>query len=156
MNEIEKSRTAEIKDLHGKFIESFKKTLKLHKEQDRLKNATVSHLTEGYRLLSESKPLEGWKKTLHCYASCVNTIREELDCSWETAFNELVDETGFPFNVLLNWHCLFFGIVSDELIPEPITKEEHEQTAKAIQQICEKHMRKVQESKTDEKIIYCS
>ena len=188
MNQIEKSRTAEIKDLHGKFVESFKKTLdcgirigdllkqqkeelkhgefgkwieenlsfsirtaqnymKLHKERDKLKSATVSHLTESYRLLSEPKPLEDFERTLHCYASCVNTIREELDCSWETAFNKLVEETGFPFNVLLNWHCRFFGIVSDELIPGPITDEERQQIVNVIEQIVFKVEKNIKEGR---------
>jgi len=107
----------------------------LHKEQDRLKNATVSHLTEGYRLLSESKPLEGGAKIAYCYADCVNQVKEETSCSWETAFKKMVKETGFSFNVLLNWHYRFFGIVSDDLVPEPITEEEHEQTAKNFERI---------------------
>ena len=196
MNKIEKNRTEEIKDLHERFIETFKKTLdygirigellmqqksdlkhgqfgswieknlpftdrtarnymRLYRKRDALKTETVSDLTSAYRLLTAPKPLEGWKKTIHCYASCVNTTKEELNCSWENAFNELVEETGFPLNVLLNWHYYFFGAVSDELLPKPITDEEHEQTGNAIQQIYEKRKEKPQQSKRDEKTIYC-
>lgn len=112
--------------------------MKLYKERDRLKNATVSHLTEGYKLLSEPKPLEGWEKICHCYANCVNIIKEELKCSWKTAFNKIAKGTGFPLNVLLNWYCHFFGVVSDDLIPEPISKEENEQTVDVIIEIYER------------------
>ena len=188
MNEIEKSRTEEIKDLHGKFVEVYKKTLdygirigellkqqksdlkhgqfgpwieenlpftirtaqsymKLYRERDWLKSETVSHLTDAYRLLTEPKPLDPREKTIHCYANCINEVREETGCSWQTALDAMVKKTGFPRNVLLNWHYLFFGVVSDELIPEPITDEEINQLMDALEQILLKVEKDIKEGR---------
>jgi hypothetical protein len=109
--------------------------MKVYRERDRLKSATVSHLTEAYNILGEPKPLTGPQQIAYCYADCVNRAKEDFQCSWENAFDMVAEETGFPLNVLLNWHSRFFGIVSDDLIPEPWTKEETNSVAANFERI---------------------
>ena len=110
--------------------------MKIFRERERLKNASVSHLTAAYSILTDPKPLTGGQAIAHCYADCVNRVKES-GCSWQDAFNLIVVESGFHLNALLTWHQNFFGVVDDTLLPDPWTEQDTEHVVNNIQRIYE-------------------
>lgn len=105
--------------------------MRVFREKDRLKTESVSDLRSAYRVLTapkENDDLDWVEEILHCWANCVNCVKERYQCSWREAFDATYkglkkDDLGssLTLNDLMTYHVYFFDIVSDYCIPRSMS-----------------------------------